>query len=276
MEPSADTRVREVWLIAVTLLAVCLFALRAMAPAALPLSELAWRSLAMSVKLLLQALGGVLAIAAARRFPVAVHIRRAWLGLAAGSFAFLLGQLVLADYQLRRGVDVPFPSPAEAFFLLAYPFLVASQLGFVRAFREAGWPFGGPNEDQRRMLMVAGFALIAVLPALQPIALSAGPLLDRAISVAYPLLDIVLLAPAVLLARVALGPRGGRTRRVWLALVAGVVGLVLGDVLFAYQTSLDLAALDPVVDLLYLLAYGAFALAPLYQIGLTGRRVPAN
>ncbi len=267
---------REAGLIAATLTVAGLFALRALSPKALSWPDATWNWLAMVSKLLLEALGAVLAFAASRHFPGADHVRRAWLGLAAGSLSFLGGQLMLADYQLLRGIDVPFPSPAEAFFLAAYPFLIASQLGFVRAFRQAGWPFGEPHEDQRRMMMVAGFALILVLPALQPIARSSEPLLDRTISVAYPLLDIVLLAPALLLARAAYGLRGGRAQRVWLALVAGIVCLVLGDILFAYQTSLHFAALDPVVDLLYLLAYGAFAVAPLDQLTLAKTSAPAS
>ncbi len=263
---------REIALIAGTLLLAALFVIKAVAPFALSWSEATWNWLEMTPKILLEGLCAAMAFRAAWCFRAEGPIRRAWLSLGLGSLSFLGGQLILAESQLLRGVDLPFPSPAEAFYLAAYPFLIASQFAFVHAVRQSGWPLGAPNEDRRRMLLVAGFALIAVLPALQPIALAAGPLLERAINVVYPLLDIVLLAPAVIVLRVAYGLRGGRAQRVWLALMVGVVCLVLADVLFAYWTSLKIAALDPVVHLLFLLAYGAFAWAPLAQLALVERR----
>ncbi len=274
-EPGAALPGPEIGLIAGTSIVVGLFALRALAPTALPWPDPVWNWLAMLSKILLLGLGSGFALRAMWRLRDGGQIPRAWLFLGIGTLSFLVGQLMLGR-QLLGGVDLPFPSPAEAFFLAAYPFLIASQFTFVRALRHSGWPLGEPNENRRRMLLIAGFSLILVLPALQPIALSGGPLLDRAINVAYPLLDIVLLAPAVIVLRVAFGLRGGRAQRVWLALILGVVGLALGDVLFAYLTSLSFASLDPVVDLLYLLAYGAFALAPLSQLALAGPRGAAK
>ncbi len=266
---SAALHGSEVGLITGSSIVVGLFALRALAPAALPWSDPVWNWLAMLSKTLLLGLGAGFALRAVWRFRDGGQIPQAWLFLGLGTASFLVGQLMLGR-QLLRGIDLPFPSPAEVFFLAAYPFLIASQFAFVRALRQSGWPVGEPSENRRRMLLVAGFSLMLVLPALQPIALSGGPLLDRAINVAYPLLDIVLLAPAVIVLRVAFGLRGGRAQRVWLALILGVAGLAFGDVLFAYLTSLSFASLDPVVDLLYVLAYGAFALAPLSQLALAG------
>jgi hypothetical protein len=79
------------------------------------------------------------------------------------------------------------------------------------------------------------------------------------LTVAYPILDLVLLLPLALLLRVALRLRGSHAGGVWLLLLGGIVFLCAGDVSFAYFQSLGAAHLDPFVHATYLLAYGLIA-----------------
>jgi hypothetical protein len=180
--------------------------------------------------------------------------RPAWFLLSLGLLATFAGQLCLAPYQLVLG-ETPFPSPGDIFYVLAYPFLIAALLVFLNAYREAGLPMGSLTE---RAALVAGVGVVAAV-ILRPVVATAGPLLERILTIAYPALDLVLLVPLVLLLRMALRLRGGRAGEVWLLLLTGFVFLCAGDICFAYFQSLGEEHLDPFVHATFILAYALIA-----------------
>ena len=75
------------------------------------------------------------------------------------------------------------------------------------------------------------------------------------LTVAYPIFDFVLLIPILVLLRIATGFRGGRIFSAWAALLAGIVCLCAGDILYAYFAVMGQQGLDPLVDATYVLAY---------------------
>src|SRR6185503_7461980 len=74
---------------------------------------------------------------AARRFEPGNPARVPWALLAAGLAAFWVGEAVEGSYTVR-GVRSPFPSAADAFFLIGYPLLVTALFLFLRAYRASG------------------------------------------------------------------------------------------------------------------------------------------
>lgn len=184
--------------------------------------------------------------------------RPAWLLLSQGVLSMFAGQLCLAPYQVVRGVT-PFPSVADIYFVLAYPFLIAALLAFLNAYREAGLPIGSLAERVGIVAGVGALAVVAALPILRPVAATGGTLLERILTVAYPVLDLVLLLPLALLLRIALRLRGSRAGDVWALLLGGFVVLCIADIFFAYFQSLGEAHLDPVVHASFVLAYGLIA-----------------
>lgn len=255
--------------LAVTALAVALYLLRTVAPTLLPLTPRGWFIMGAIGKLAFQAIAVAASWAAASRlFGGEDGIGRAWRFLAVGLAGFFLGQAVLAYHQISRGQAAPFPSVADVFFLLGYPFLIAALDRFVVSFRAAGWPLGEPSADRRRMLTVAAIGLVVLAPLLVPILRSSDEALPKAINLAYPLLDLALLAPAWLVLQVAQKLSGGAVRRVWWNLFIGVAALVASDVAFGYISSLGFKGLEPIMDALYFVGYGSLALAPLAQHSL--------
>jgi len=176
--------------------------------------------------------------------------RPAWFLLSLGMLSSFAGQLCLAPYQFVFA-ETPFPGPGDIFYLLAYPFLIAALLIFLNAYREAGLPMGSLGE---RALLVAGVGVVAVV-ILRPVVATAGPLLERILTVAYPALDLVLLVPLVLLLRIALKLRGSKVGEVWLLLLTGFAFMCAGDICFAYFLALGAVELDPFVHATYILAY---------------------
>lgn len=210
------------------------------------------------LKLVYLLAGAGFAFACRDRLEADNPARPAWLLLSQGVLSMFAGQLCLAPFQLVHG-ETPFPSVADIYFVLAYPLLIASFLVFLNAYREAGLPIGSLAERVGIVAGVGTAAALVVLPILRPVAATGGTLLERILTVAYPVLDLVLLVPLALLLRIALRLRGSHAGDVWWLLLGGLVVLCVADILFAYFQSLGEAHLDPFVHACFILAYGLIA-----------------
>ena len=202
--------------------------------------------------------GALLAFACRDRLEEGNPSRPAWALMSVGLFATLAGQLSLAPHQLVSG-ETPFPSVADLFYLLSYPFLIAAFLVFLRAHHESGFSTSSLAE---RLGIVATIAVVGGAVAvhmLRPVAAGGGEILDRMLNVAYPVLDLVLLMPLALLLRMALRMRGSHVGGVWALLLVGFVFLAIGDISFAYFSMLGEQQLDPYVHATFLLSYGLVA-----------------
>ena len=184
--------------------------------------------------------------------------RPAWFLLSLGLLSTFAGQLCLAPFQVVRN-ETPFPSVADIFYVLGYPFLIAALLVLLNAYREAGLPIGSIVERGLILAAVGVVGALVAVPILRPVAQTGGPLLDRILSVAYPVLDLVLLLPLALLLRIALRLRGSHAGEVWVLILSGIVFLCAGDIFFAYFQSLGETHLDPFVHATFVLAYGLVA-----------------
>jgi len=230
------------------------------------LSNLVLTAIASPVKLVFQAVAMVMAWRVRSRLEPGNPSRAAWTTLAAALLLTLLAQLYLAPFQLRLH-ESPFPSGADVFFVLSYPLLFAALVLFLKAYRAAGLPMPGAGER-----LAVGVVMLVVLGGiawrvLAPIA--AGPWgLGTALNIFYPAADLVLLVPALHLAKASLAFRGGQLWRIWLLLLGGIVFLCGADVLFAYFSSLGQSALDPLLHSLYLAAYCLLAQAAVAQAEL--------
>jgi hypothetical protein len=185
-------------------------------------------------------------------------VRPAWTLLAIGIFCDALGQGALAPYQLS-GLDTPFPSIADVFYLLAYPMIGAALVRFVQAFREAGYPMGTGTEQAVLMGTTGAACAVLSVVVLHPVLVSDLPPFEKALTAAYPLLDLVLLVPLALVLRTTWQFRGGSVGTAWLIIVTGIVFMCAGDVLFAYFTALGMTGLDPFVHAAYVVSYGLMA-----------------
>lgn len=182
-------------------------------------------------------------------------VRPAWVFLAAGLFFYFVAQAILGVYQIGFGTAAPFPSLADPLFLLAMILWFIALAMFIRVYHQAGFLDFGRSESIR---IVLGFGIPLVILAfivLWPIARMPVPAMNKALNLAYPVSDLLLLIPVGLLTRVAVRLWGGKVLKVWTLLLAGFVFLAFADILFAYFDVLDLASVDPLVDVLYAASY---------------------
>jgi hypothetical protein len=158
--------------------------------------------------------------------------RRPWALLGGGLCGFWIGEVVEASWT-ARGLVAPFPSAADAFFLVGYPLFVAAFFLFLRAYLLSGMA------DGLGRLLVAAAAVVIVLgaPALMAVTRAAIPPAERLVGGAYVVLDLLALAPLLVLVRLALRMRGGRVWQVWFSLLLGFALTFVGDLLVAYGSA---------------------------------------
>ena len=181
-----------------------------------------------------------------------------WWLLCAGLVAWGVGDVVYGCLALL-GRD-PFPSPADAAYLMAYP-LVAAGLA-VQLRERVRQARGGTLLDVA--VVVCGLLLVAWAGVVEPV-LAAPPagVVAQVVGTAYPLADVLLLG--LLVPHLALP--GGRTPSGQL-LGASLATRLLADV--GYVHLQVVRAVDPgAADVLYLLSYvlmGAAALHPTMRL----------
>ena len=195
-----------------------------------------------------------------------------WLLFAAAQVSFVIGDI------LYYAFDFDFPSIGDFFYLAVYPLLVAGLLILIRA--------RTPGKDRASLLdasiITVGLGMLTWIFVIDPYTHLLGlSLLERVMSIAYPLMDVLLLAVA---ARLVVG-QGARSPSFYL-LGVGVVSLLVTDSVYGYielHTGYTQGALLDAGWLAYYLLWGTAALLPgMRHLGeqsteprptLTGRRL---
>ena len=207
------------------------------------------------VKLVFLFLSSLFAVRSARRLEAGNPARRPWALLGGGFLSFFLGQAILGFHVMVLRQPSPFPSWGDFFFVAAYPMLIAALVEFIRAYRPVGLAVGTVSEHAG--LAAAAVAVLGVVDfmLLGPILASPAPVLERYLNAAYPTLDFALLVPILVLIRITWKFQGGRVAFVWTMLLTGCICLCAGDIAFAYFSTMGKQGLDPLADVLFVLAY---------------------
>ena len=187
----------------------------------------------------------------ARRLP--------WYLFAAGQVLFVCGDVIAYNYKRLFGVDLPYPAISDLFYLSVYPCFVAGVLLLIR--------HRSPGRDRASLIdsiiISVGAGALSWVYLMAPYAHDPNlTLLQKLISIAYPLMDLVLLTVVV---RLAVGG-GHRSPALYLLLGSAVCllgtdsiyGWILLNVPGGYTTG---GLLDGGWALFYLLL-GATALHP--------------
>ncbi|MET7687699.1 aminotransferase class I/II-fold pyridoxal phosphate-dependent enzyme [Streptomyces sp. NPDC005483] len=202
-------------------------------------------------------LAGVGAVLVGIRLHRPAH-RWPWWALAAGLLTFITGDTYYNVVEEYFNASNPFPSPADACYLATYPLFAAGLYGLIH-YRWAGHDLPSLLDA---LIFTAGLALPVWVYLVQPLAEVQGlTWQQRAISIAYPLGDVLVLA---LLARLLTpGPVGGHNRSVQL-LVVGTLTLLGFDIAYGILQLNSLWQADTLLDSGWLVFYTAWGLAALH------------
>lgn len=168
-------------------------------------------------------LGGVAAIVVGVRLNRPRHALF-WYVLALANLSFTTGEAVQALQLDILHLHNPFPSVADGFYLAEFLLYAVGLLGFIR-WRTARQDRAGLLDA---LIITFGLALLVWIYLILPYARNEHlTWVQQAVSIAYPLGDVIVLA---LLLRL-LTPRGGNSRSLQL-LTVGALGLLTSDVLY--------------------------------------------
>ncbi len=150
--------------------------------------------------------------------------RGPWYALALAQLCSNLGDALYWTYAYVLHEE-PYPSAADAFYLLAYVGRAAAMFLLIKG-RTARRDVAGLLDAS---IISSGLGLIAWTVLVRPVSTAHDvPLAEQLVSLAYPLGDVLLMA---MLVRLLTTP-GARTASYWL-LVTGLVALMASDVTYA-------------------------------------------
>ena len=185
--------------------------------------------------------------------------RVAWSFFAASAASWCVGEIVWCVYEVGMGVAVPFPSAADAGYLLAVPLAIVGVFAFTSA----------PGRLTTRGEAVLSGAIVALsllfiawsLGLGDVYATSASTPAAQLIGLAYPVGDIITATVLVLALRRAHRSEIGRLA----LLLGGLAANALADSAFALLTANGTyGAIGSVLDTGWVVGFLAIAVAPLW------------
>lgn len=190
---------------------------------------------------------------------VSIRSRRAWVLLTAAFVSWWIGDVVWTYYELVRG-EAPFPSIADACYLLFYLLILAGLVSF---------PVAPQSRIERSkfwldaITVLLGGWMVVWYFVLGPTAVEQdSPALLTVLSAAYPIGDLVLIfgIAAILLRSAEEGHRGTLG-----LLTAGAVSFLIADVAFGYLSLQESYSGGDWPDAFWMIAQLLFVASAQYQ-----------
>lgn len=188
---------------------------------------------------------------------------RAYTGLLMGLTMWLVAESIWGYYEVVLAEESPFPSMADIFWLVAY----AGLLYYVFSM----YKFFGKGVKSYQIVAVVGIiALFAFFYLESLISVSLPPegedindyVLPLGISVAYPVLDVILLVPAVL---VVLNSGKGQLTAIPWAFVSFIL-TAIADILLGYSAVTGFQNDVTIITMIYNAAYLCMAAGLLWYL----------
>lgn len=198
---------------------------------------------------------------------------RATTFLSSGLFTWGIGTLVFAYYNIILNVDVPYPSLADAFYIVSWPLWA---VGMVNLSKATGVRFQLKKISGRLIffiipiitILLSYYVLIVI--ARDGLFYFSESLLKIFFDLAYPIGDVVILSIALLIYGLSFNYLGGRFKWPILIVLMGFVFNYLADFAFSYTTTQETYFVANWVDLiftitLFFIGLGVSLLNPNYE-----------
>jgi signal transduction histidine kinase len=155
--------------------------------------------------------------------------RAPWYLFALGQLFFLFGDIVAYNHRVLFGTNLPFPAISDLFYLAVYPCLIAGVVLLARHRNVERAETGFADA----FIVAIGAGVLSWIYLISPYTHSTDlTALQKIVSIAYPLMDLLLLMALV---RLAVGPghRGGA----FYLLVSGVGCLLVTDAIYGWMVA---------------------------------------
>ncbi len=202
--------------------------------------------------------GGVLGLLKAKSWGgFKSAMGKALIFLSLGLVTWSGGETIWSYYNLVLNVAIPYPSWADASFIISWPFWI---LGIFFLSKATGAQFGLRNKHGKIQLVfipiiafVTSYYLLVII-ARQGVVTSGGDIIKVFLDLAYPVLDVVVLTEALLVYGLSLKYLGGKYK--W-AVVVTLLAFVINyfaDFSFSYTTTVGTYYNGNYSDLLFVAA----------------------
>ena len=153
-----------------------------------------------------------------------------------------IAELTWTYYQLGLRIENPFPSIADSFWLAAYPFVTYFTFGINKTLSKNG------NYDREALILLsisAGLLLGYIFNltfGVADIMSAASGDVGWFVSILYPILDTIILIPALMIVASFRGRRNKYGYSIhWLLLACSIIILTIADIGFGYSEVLGKA-----------------------------------
>ena len=197
------------------------------------------------------AIAAIACLVASHRAPLR-RTRRGWLFVGLACLSWSAGNAMWAWYELVLDQEAPFPSPADVGYLGFVPLVVVGVAYLGPSFASIG-TWKRVLDVTLITVSVAGTGWIVVL---SPVAESTDGLGQRALSLAYPMGDIVVVA--LILSMIVVTRERNRSLAL---LLGGLILFAAADVAFAYTTATGAYASGSLIVWAWFTGFLAMALA---------------
>lgn len=163
------------------------------------------------------------------RFGTSGNVGLAWVSFGGYAISWFIAEMLWIVQELYLRID-PFPSSADIFYLVGYPFLLMFFIAYLQPVRLA---------ITKKMFIAAsslamGILIPSVYLALEPS--KSSDLLQHILSIIYPIFDALILIPALL--GVALFFKG-QVNFTWILICLGTISVFVADTAFLFAQNED-------------------------------------
>jgi len=194
------------------------------------------------------------------RFGMSGNNGLAWISFGGYAISWFIAEMLWIIQELYLKID-PFPSAADIFYLVGYPFLLMFFIAYLQPVRSI--------ITKKMLIVVSTFAVGILIPSLY-FAIAPGKstdLLQRVLSIIYPIFDVMVMIPALL--GVILFFKG-QVNFIWTLICIGTISLFVADTAFLFAQNQDSYYTGNPMEIMFywnyiLLTFGMYGNLKLFQ-----------
>jgi hypothetical protein len=184
--------------------------------------------------------------------------------LTAGMLCWLIGEILFFYFQFISH-NTPFPSIADAFYLVGYPLIFAGLTKEILIHKVDLKNFNKLYLTLVIMLVIVLIVIVSYFGVYKAYD-QTQTFLSNAISIAYGIGDLILIVPGLFILKIALDYAGGKLYNSWVLILLGLIATLGGDILFAIFRKSYTKLVWPytLIDLFYIISYLLFSYSFFY------------
>ena len=196
------------------------------------------------------------------------YTKKAWLMIFIGITLYFFAETVygILEVVLKKDMNSNFPSIADYIWCIGYIPLFIGLAMMFKGYRKSGFPMGNTKDYTILSVLFIIFALIIIYFVLIPIIEDPETsFIEKFFYLFYPIADVFLVVPAILLMYITSLFGKGTISKPWKYLSFGFICFTVADLIYSYLSWEDLYGSGNLIDVAWHAGYLLIGLAGLYQ-----------